>query len=129
VLATFASLAATLSATFARDITQPWAFALFCAALAALAASVGWAVRALIPVEYESIGIDYLDRFPTWSQILRAPERVRGDTMRALINVVAVERARNDAKTSQVRAAFVLLLAGLGLIAAEAATLAASQAL
>ena len=44
--------------------------------------------------------------------------------MRGLVEAVAREREANDRKAEWVRKSFLLLLAGLVLIAAEAATLA-----
>jgi len=127
-VATFASLVATLTATlglrFVEQFNTWWALTLFVAGLGALVFSVVAAVVALFPREYLSLGIAYLKRFPTWSEIRKAPAQVRGETMRGLVEAVSRERDANDHKAGWVRCSFVLLLAGLVLIAAEAATLA-----
>lgn len=130
-LATFASLLTSLTATlgfrFVGAVSQWWAFVLFAAALTVLAASVGMAVRALLPKEYVSLGMEYLERLPTWSEILKRPEEVRGETIQGVIVSVAQERRTNDGKVADVRRAFQLLLVGLVLITAEAITLAARE--
>lgn len=127
-LATFASLLVTLAATlgirFLERSGEPWSVAVFLGGLAALVFSIGLAVRALIPREYLTLGMEYLRRFPTWSEILKRPEQVRGETMRGLIEAIARERDANATKARLIRWAFLSFAAGLGLIAAEAATLA-----
>ena len=50
----------------------------------------------LLPREYLALGIDYLRRFPTWSEVLTPPEQVRGETMRGLVEAIARERVAND---------------------------------
>lgn len=55
------------------------------------------------------------------------PEDVRGDAIRGVIASIARERKTNDVKVDNVRLAFSSLLIGLGLIVAEAATLAAGR--
>ena len=129
-MATFASLVAALNATlglrFVEHFETWWALALFVTGLAALVASVVLAVVALVPREYRSLGIAHLRRFPTWSEIRRSPLQVQGEVMAGLIEAVAEERGSNDQKAAWARWSFVLLLAGLVLIALEAATLAAA---
>jgi hypothetical protein len=127
-VATFASLVATLTATlgllFVERFETWWALSLFVAGLGALVLSVGLSVVALFPREYLSLGIAYLRRFPTWGEIRKPPEQVRGETMKGLVEAVAREREANDDKAGWVRLAFLLLLIGLVLIAVEAGTLA-----
>jgi hypothetical protein len=55
----------------------------------------------------------YLERFPTWSEILKPPEQVQGQTMRGLIDAVAQGRRVNDTKARRLRWAFVLLVLGV----------------
>lgn len=128
-VATFASLVAALNATlglrFVEQFERSWALAIFVVGLSALVISVVLAIGALFPREYRSLGIAYLKRFPTWSEIRKAPPQVRGEAMASLIEAVAQERESNDHKAAWTRWSFVLLLAGLVLIALEAATLAA----
>lgn len=130
-LATFASiltsLTATLSFGFVQEVSTWWAFALFAAALTAMAASVFQAVRALLPKEYVSLGMDYLERLPKWSEIMKDPEDVRGEAVQGVVAAIAIERRTNDGKVANVRRAFKLLLVGLVLICSEAATLAAME--
>lgn len=132
-LATFASLLASLTATlggrFTSSVEELWAFGLFCSGLLALVLSVGLAVKALLPGEHLSLGAAYLKQFAMWSEIRKPPEQVRGETMRSLIEVIARERELNDGKAEQIRVAFLLLFAGLVLLAAEAATLSAEGVL
>jgi hypothetical protein len=127
-VATFASLLATLTATvgtrFLDEIDQVWAGLLFSAGLLALVGSVGFAVRALLPAEYVTLGMSYLHRFPTWSEILKPPEQVRGETMKGIIQAIADEREANGRKARSVARAFVLLALRLGMLSLEAGTLA-----
>jgi hypothetical protein len=78
-----------------------------------------------MPEEAVTLGMEHVSRFPTWSEITKAPEQVRGDTMRTLVDAITRERAANSQKTRRVRAAFALLLAGLALIALGGSTLTA----
>lgn len=127
-LATFASLLTSLTATLGPRILATtddgWSVVAFSASLLALVFSVFFAVVALLPREYLTLGIAYMQRFPTWSEIRKEPEEVRGETMRGLIQALAREREANDQKVRLVKWGFLSLLAGLMLIAGEAATLA-----
>lgn len=131
-VATFASLVVTLTATlglkFVERFETWWALTLFIAGLVALVLSVVTAVAALFPREYLSLGIAYLKRFPTWSEIRKPATQVRGETMRGLVEAVARERDANDHKAEWARYSLVLLLLGLVLIGSEAATLATRMA-
>ncbi len=130
-LATFTSLLTSLTATlgfrFVESVSSWWALVLFLTALASLSSSVVMAVRALVPKEYVSLGLEYLERLPTWSVVLRSPEDARGEAVRGVIESIARERKTNDVKAGQIKWAFRLLLAGLALISVEAATLAATE--
>lgn len=132
-IATFASLLTTLTATlgtrFLDQIDALWAFAVFCAGIFCLSLAVLLAVVLLLPKEYRTLGVEYLRRFPTWGEILKPPEQVQGETMQGLIEATARERQENDRKGELIRAALVALLAGLLLIASEAATLGAEEVL
>jgi hypothetical protein len=92
--------------------------------LCALVLAVILSVAALFPREYLSLGMTYLRRFPTWAEIRKPPQQVRGDTMKGLVEAVAREREANDRKAFWLRWAFSLLVVGLSLIAIEASTLA-----
>jgi hypothetical protein len=127
-VATFASLVVTLTATlglrFVERIDEWWALVLFLGGLSALVLAVALSVADLFPREYLSLGMAYLERFPTWSEIRKSPEQVRGETMRGLIVAIAREREANEQKGRFLRCGFCLLVAGLVLIAVEAGTLA-----
>jgi hypothetical protein len=126
-VATFASLVAALTATvgirFLEELETWWAFAMFVVGLAALVASVSYAVRALWPREYLTLSSEYLRRFPTWGEIRKQPEQVRGEMMKTLVETIVREREVNDGKVVWLRRSFLLLVTGLGLIALEGATL------
>ena len=127
-LATFAGLVVSLTATlglrFVDEVRAEWSVVLFLGGLASLMAAVGFAIYALLPREYLMLDMDYIRRFPTWSQIFEPPEVVRGETMQGLIVALASERDLNRAKAEHVRRAFIALGVGLLLVAAEATTLA-----
>lgn len=127
-VATFTSLVAALTATvglgFVDELDTWWAFCVFLAGLAALLGSVCCAIRALWPREYLTLGIAYLSRFPTWQEIRKPPEQVRGETMRTLVEAIVRERSASDEKLAWLRWSFKLLLIGLALVTAEGATLA-----
>jgi hypothetical protein len=126
-LATFASLLTTLTATLGAQFVErigTWATAVYCAGLGALALSVALAVKALLPSEFVTLGTEYVRLLPTWSQVLRAPDQVRGELLRALVVSVAREREANASRAGAVRLALLLLVVGLALIVVEAATLA-----
>lgn len=126
-VATFSSLLASLTATlgvsFVAAADATWALGLFLLGLALLVASVALAARALLPAEYLTLGTAYLERFPTWREILKPPEQVRGETMRGLVEAIARERDLNDRKAERVRRALLALTLGLVLISLEAAIL------
>jgi hypothetical protein len=130
-VATFASVLATLTATlgirFVERIDTAWALALFVLGLIPFVASVGLAIRALMPREYLTLGMEYVRRFPTWSKILQQPEQVRGEAMRGLVEALAVERSSNKQKVGTIRLSLWLLFAGLVLVCVEAATLGISE--
>jgi hypothetical protein len=88
---------------------------------------VGFAIAALLPREYLTLGADELERFGTWSEPEGAPEQVRGRTMRTLIAAITFEQRLNLRKAQAVSRSFTTLVIGLILIAAEAAILAARE--
>lgn len=130
-IATFASLLATLTGTlgvrFVERLDTWWALTIFGAGLVFLIASVGLAIAALMPREYVTLGMEYVRRFPTWAEILKRPEQVRGETMQGLVEAVAAERRANTAKVRSIRWSLGLLFVGLVFIAVEAATLGANE--
>jgi hypothetical protein len=126
-LTAFAALVTTLVGTLGGRLLEArpwWAVALFVGTLLVLLAAAALAVLALFPREYLTLGLDYLRRFPTWGEIFKQPEDVRGETMQGLIKALANERTTNDRKVRFVKQAYVLLIVGVALAAAQAATLA-----
>ncbi len=121
------SLVATLGTRFLERFPEAWAVGLFLAALSSLALSVGVAIIVLLPKEQLTLTMEYLRRLPRWSEILKPPEMVQGETMSGLIEAIALERAVNGRKTRNVQLAFRLLVVGLLLVTVEAGILAASE--
>jgi hypothetical protein len=130
-VATFASVLGTLTATlgirFVERLESWWALTFFVLGLALFVASVGLAIRALLPREYVTLGMEYIRKLPTWSRILQEPSQVRGEAMRGLVEAIAIERRLNEKKVRSIRWSLFLLFAGLVLVSAEAATLGASE--
>jgi hypothetical protein len=81
----------------------------------------------LLPKEHVILGMEYLRRFPMWSEILKPPEQVRGETMKSLIEALASERRANRDKSRSVRRAFQLLLVGLAFVVLQASILGAKE--
>ena len=75
------------------------------------------------------LGVAYLERFTKWSEILKARVQVQGETMAGLIEAIALERQVNRAKARGVRWAFIALLIGLAITAADAAIVTADSVL
>ncbi len=104
-IATFASVLATLTATlgirFVERLDTWWALVTFVLGLVPLVASVGLAILALMPREYVTLGMAYIRRLPTWSEILKQPEQVRGETMRGLVEAIAIERSLNKRRSGR----------------------------
>jgi len=130
-LSTFSSLLTSLTATFGLRFVETadavWALVGFCVELAALVASVALAVLALLPSAYLALGTAYLRRLLTRDEMSKPPEQVRGETMSGLVEAVARLRQVNDRKAETIRKAFLALLFGLALIAAEAGILATTS--
>lgn len=129
-LASFAAIVLSLTASFGpleRVEARDWLFFLFVGSVAALSLAVGFAVKVLLPKEHLLLGIAYLSRFSKWSELLKPPEQVRGETTAGLVSAVAHERRINHRKRSDVRLGYVLLLLGLVLVAAQASTIAARR--
>lgn len=67
--------------------------------------------------------MEYVERFPRWSEVQKPPEQVRGDTMAGVVGVIARERDINRRKAKRVGWGFRLLLAGVIFVSTEAAIL------
>jgi hypothetical protein len=127
-LATFASLVTALIGTLGLQFVETsriwWTVSLFSATLIVLLVAVVVSIVALFPREYLTLGMDELERFPTWSAILKSPEQVRGETMKGLIAALARERQTNLVKAQLVKWSYAILTCGLVLSAVQAVTLA-----
>jgi len=132
-IATFASvliaLVGTLGLPFVDAAHTWWAVSLFTASLLVLLAAVVLSIVALFPREYLTLGMDYLRRFPTWSEVIKRPEEVRGETMHGLIGALGRERETNHAKAQLVKWSYAVLAGGLVLSAVQAVTLAVREML
>jgi hypothetical protein len=132
-LATFASLVLSLSATlggrFVAGHRADGAFALFALGLFFLVAATALAVWVLLPKEHLMLGVTYLDGFTKWAEIVKPRVQVQGETMAGLIAAIALERRTNQGKARGVRWAFLALLAGLAITAADAAIVTADLVL
>ncbi len=124
-LATFASLVLSLTAALGGRLVEAhesvWVFGLYAAGLAFLVVAIATAVWVLLPKEQLMLGSAYLDRFTTWSVVLKSREQVQGDVMASLIEAIACERHVNGRKANAVRWSFLILVAGLSITAADAA--------
>jgi hypothetical protein len=126
-LATFASVVLSLTAGLRRgllpDPGDPAELSLFAASIAALVVAIGLAVVVLLPKEHLTLGMPYLERFPTWSELFKHRTQVQGETIRGLVVALASERQRNVTKARNVRSGFIALFVGLLLVAAQSVLL------
>jgi len=126
-LATFVAVAIALTAplglrTLGRDAAW-WLLTLYGGSLIALLAAVSLAVAVLAPTAPLTLPMVYLERFPKWSETLKSPNEVRGETTARLIEALARERAANERKTRMARSAFAFLLFALVLLVVQASIL------
>lgn len=132
-IATFASVVAAITATLGIRLVEAlsswWAFGLLLSGLMAFLCAVAAAVRALWPREYLTLGREYLRRFPTWGEIRKPADQVRGEMMTTLVQTITRERSVNDTNVVWIRRSFLLLLLGVGLAAVQGATLAREEVL
>lgn len=129
-LAAFAAFVLAFTATLGqleRLGSGDWVFFLFVGSITALSLSVGLAVKVLLPKEHLLLAVNYLDRFSMWPEFVRASEQVRSEMSFGLIAAVAHERRINRRKRRDVQVAYLLLLLGLLLVAAQASTLASRR--
>jgi hypothetical protein len=122
-LASFASIVLSLTATLGGEflrLEDRWQLALYLVSLLALVSSLAVAVWALLPRKRRVLGATYLARFPTWSEIVKAPEEVQGEAMRGLIDGCERDRELNHRNAQRVFAGFILLAVGLFAVALEA---------
>lgn len=132
-LAGFLGLIISLSATVGQravsaSLGAGWKAAtigLFALALIVLIAAVIVVVlRVLLPKSYRNLAMSEVSRYPLPEFVYADKVMVQGRTMRGQIDALATERDRNDAKARGLRCAYVLLIVGLGLAAADAIILA-----
>jgi len=132
-LATFASLVLSLTAGLGGRLVSAhsaaWVFALFALGLLLLVVAIGCSVWVLLPKEQLMLGVAYLERFTKWSEILKSRTQVQGETMAGLIEAIALERRVNRSKARAVQIAFLTLLLGLAVTAADAALVTADSVL
>lgn len=126
-LATFTSLVLSLTATLGGEFLQldeGWALGLYLASLLVLAAALAVAIVVLLPRRRQTLSTAYLDRFPTWAEILKEPAHVRGEAMQGLIATLKADRELNHRNAGRLFLGFALLFLGLCLVAVEAAAIA-----
>jgi hypothetical protein len=127
-LATFASLILSVTATLGTRLIDRgdewWVLALYLSSLASLIGAVALAILVLLPRAHLALGTAYLERFPEYSEVSKPPEQARGETMKGLVVSIRTLRELNDRNAIRVFVAFLLLLAGLGLVSVEAASVA-----
>jgi len=92
-------------------------------AITLLTSAVVVSVIALLPQEHTGLGTGFVEGLPTWREVRKPPETVKGEALRGVVKMVNRERRINDRKTRLVRAALALLLSGVVLIALDGLTL------
>lgn len=125
-VATFAGLIVSVTAAFGtRKLeSDDWLLDLHLAALSALVAAIFFALLALRPRRHLRLpATAYLQGLNSREQMRRPAFEIRGETMSALVEGIEHERGIRRRKAAHVFVAFVLLTAGLGALAVEAATL------
>jgi len=129
-IATFSSVVISLSVALGvklANVAGAFGPVLYGIALAALLASVGAALWVLLPRPYDTLGLSYVERFPSWSEITKPTMNVQGETIRGLVATVRSSQERNQANAGRVFWALVLLMIGVSLLAVEAVMLAIIQ--
>lgn len=112
------SLVATLSRGILRvDLPGGWdaaTTALFSSALLLLVASELIALLGvLLPRESAAIALEEIDAYAEPERLAAAKVSFQGSLMLGLIEVLAIDRRRISSKTSRLRSAYALLVAGL----------------
>jgi hypothetical protein len=125
-VATFAGLIVSVTAAFGtRKLeSDDWLLDLHLAALSALVAAIFFALLALRPRRHLRLpATAYLQGLNSREQMRRQAFEIRGETMGSLVQGIEHERRVRREKALYVFLAFIFLTAGLGALAAEAATL------
>jgi hypothetical protein len=132
-LAGFVGLIVSITVGFGQralavKVADAWkitAAALFVLALVILVATVAATVlRVLLPQSYRSIATAEVRRYATRALVSQPKVMVQGRVLRGLIEALATERLRNDAKAIWLRRSYIALVVGLALAAADGAILA-----
>lgn len=130
-LATFASLVASLTATlgtsFLGAVEGIVGLGIYGLGLGLLMGALVMATRVLLPTEHLTLAMPYVRRFSRWSELIKRPEQVRGETIYGLTVAIAKERETNSRKSKQVRIALLLITAGLAVVVGEALILGARE--
>jgi hypothetical protein len=92
-------------------------------AITLLTGAVVVAVFALLPEEHTGLGLAFIEGLPTWREVRKPPDAVKGEALWGVVEMVGRERRINGRKTRLVRLALILLLSGVLLIALEGLTL------
>jgi hypothetical protein len=136
-LAGFAGLIVSLSGLIARDLfdrsssgtASSVAGVVLVVALIALVGTIAVVVFGLLwPRSYDTIAMEEIERYPLQEFVFERRAMVQGRTMRGLIEALASERSRNAAKAKALKLAYLLLGAGLALVALSASILILSEA-
>jgi hypothetical protein len=114
------SLTASLGGGLLDRADSVWAFALFLVSLISLVGAIGVALFVLLPRERLTFSTSYIRALPSWGEVSKSPDQVRGETMQGLVRMVERERAINHRNARQTFLAFVLLFFGLLFMTAEA---------
>lgn len=121
----FAGVSVGLAATVAKSALDPrlpagWRFTslgLFVAALLVLVAVAIYTLMAvLLPRDRPTLGIQEVERYPTWAAISRPVEVEQGRVMNGLLTSLAETREINDTKARALRWSYRGLVAGLVLL-------------
>lgn len=121
----FAGVGIGLAATVAKAALDPrlpagWRFTslgLFvCALLMLVAVAVYTLMAVLLPRDRPTLGIEEVERYPTWAAISRPVEIEQGRAMNGLLTSLTDTRAINDAKARALRWSYRGLVGGLVLL-------------
>jgi len=132
-LAGFVGLALPLSGVLARSLpahgsARGLAIGLAVPGFCSLLLAVGVVVLGvLIPSPGITVDIDEVERYPTWDFIRQAPLMVEGRFLRGDVQILRVERRRNDRKGFALRYAYISLTVALLFVMAEGILLTATH--
>jgi hypothetical protein len=128
-VAGFAGVVVGLSATLAKDALSPdlpggWrysSFALFAVGVLLLAGVIVYTLLAmLLPRDRPTLGVQEVERYPTWEAVCRPVEIEQGRAMNGLVTSLTETRSLTDTKARALRNAYWGLTVGLILVSALA---------